>query len=117
LYHNILVKKDEEVLFITWDHGSAFGIFREVDPDEAAIREPIHHGLDRYPYLAEFWNRALQEDPELKKLVDRNNRNNRPGIIQIGHTLFRLKVDPTEESFFNNPNLIKQRRITQTRLR
>ncbi|PSL27461.1 cysteine peptidase C11 family protein [Dyadobacter jiangsuensis] len=80
---------DEEVFFITWDHGSSFGIFREVDAGLPTPRRPIHEDLDRYPYLAHFWDIALKkEDPaEQIKLGELSNTLTIPDLYQIGHTL------------------------------
>jgi hypothetical protein len=88
----IKVREDEEVLFCTHDHGSAFGIFREINPDSLTgeIRRPIQYELEKYPYLAVFWNRALEEDSDFRELVDRASELPSPKLVQIGHSLFRI---------------------------
>ncbi|MBD2704041.1 hypothetical protein IC229_25575 [Spirosoma sp. BT702] len=113
LKDHIQVQREEEVFFITWDHGSAFGIFREVDHGVvmAELRKPIHHNLERYPYLAEFWNKALEKDFELTELVDQNNHKKIPDVIQIGHNLFRLENISIEQGFLEKSNLITQTKL------
>lgn len=57
---------DDEVCLITWDHGSAFGIFRESRPSIPSTSstssvepmEPIYEGLEYYPFLKQFWDTA-----------------------------------------------------------
>lgn len=113
--NRIPVNDDEEVFFITWDHGSAFGIFREVDPgiaDNAEIRKPIHYDLKRYPYLAEFWNKALEIDSDLKNMADPSNNPVFPSLIQIGHALFSVEAT-TAKSFSSEYSKL----VTQTNLK
>lgn len=112
---NILVDQDEEVFFITWDHGSAFGIFREVDLKVARILTPIYHDLSKYPYLAEFWNKALKEECTLNKLIKRANHKNHLGIFQIGHVLYRLKANSKEQCFLRDFNFFSQNEIKVNR--
>jgi hypothetical protein len=110
----IHVNEDEDIFFITWDHGSAFGIFREIDPGIAEIRKPIHYGLERYPYLAEFWDKALEKDIDLKKLVDRQISVGLPDIVQIGNTLFSVKALHTEMNLVAHPKLATQTALPVT---
>jgi len=58
----ITIYPDEEVLLITWDHGSVFGIFRQTAPDMPvpAIRLPIDDQIDRYPYLKTLLGQGTQ---------------------------------------------------------
>src|SRR6266536_2978838 len=37
ILEKIKIKDDEEVFLITWDHGSAFGIFRELTPPLSSV--------------------------------------------------------------------------------
>lgn len=68
----VRVRQDEEVLFLTWDHGSSFGIFREVDHGFSAVRNPLGHDLNDYPYLAHFWNtvHAQERDGDRTTLTE-----------------------------------------------
>lgn len=55
------VQPDEEIFLNTWDHGSAFGIFKQVTRENTAaarirIREEINKNLDLYPFLKRFWD-------------------------------------------------------------
>ena len=56
--------EEDEVFLVTWDHGSAFGIFRQIDPvtlPGSSGRSSITEQLDDFPYLKLFWTRALAE--------------------------------------------------------
>lgn len=89
----IPVHKDEEVFLCTHDHGSAFGIFRETDPGIATgeLRRSIQHDLDKYPYLAAFWNRALDEDEDFRRLMSINIKPTSPQLLQIEHNLWGIR--------------------------
>jgi hypothetical protein len=93
LISKISIYENEEVFFCTHDHGSAFGIFRETDPGTVTgeMRRPIQYNLKRYPYLATFWNRALEEDLNFNKIMNGGDKPVLPKILQIGHALFRVK--------------------------
>lgn len=103
LKKEITIEQDEEVFFITWDHGSAFGIFREVDAGVPAIRLPIDHDLDRYPYLAHFWKFALNANEnkdskrKFKDLFD-NSESFSPSLVQMNHTLYAVKPTFNEDA-------------------
>lgn len=86
---NIKVEKEEEVFLITWDHGSAFGIFREVNPTPPSviIRNPIDDELEKFPYLREFWEKALDQEG----FYDFMKREKMPDpILQVGTRLFTI---------------------------
>ncbi|AXY77601.1 hypothetical protein D3H65_28055 [Paraflavitalea soli] len=89
----IEVMDDEEVFFVTWDHGNAFGIFREEPHPLPQIRKPINDSqeLQRFPYLRLFWERAMEvEDMEAHQF------KSEPGYafftVQAGHDLFAVSA-------------------------
>ncbi len=53
LKKEIKIEQNENILFITWDHGSAFGIFRDDPPLLPRVRKSIYdqNDLKRFPYL------------------------------------------------------------------
>jgi len=75
ILRNIRCEPDEEILLITWDHGSAFGVFRDEDPKipTAPVRTAITDRLDQHPHLKQFWDKALESD-ELSKMMERRAR-------------------------------------------
>lgn len=83
------VKDDEEVFFITWDHGNAFGIFREEPLALPQLRTPINdrQELQKFPYLRLFWERAMEVED-----MEEHQFKSEPGYIsltvQSGHDLF-----------------------------
>lgn len=106
----IPICKNEKVFFCTHDHGSAFGIFRETNPGEAIgeMRKPIQYDLKKYPYIAAFWNRALEEDLDFKKIMSQANEPTLPKLMQIGHTIFRIECDLESFSDFEYSFLATQ---------
>jgi hypothetical protein len=54
------LQPDEEVFLVTWDHGSAFGIFRHESPlpDAGTIKMQVEKNLTQYPFLKIFWDSA-----------------------------------------------------------
>jgi hypothetical protein len=62
---------DEKILFVTWDHGSGFGIFRQRSESTPSItvRRPVYNELDRFPYLKIFWEKAATQ-PAFVSMVD-----------------------------------------------
>jgi hypothetical protein len=54
------LQPDEEVFLITWDHGSAFGIFRREPPmpNAGSIIMQVEKNLAQYPFLKTFWDSA-----------------------------------------------------------
>jgi hypothetical protein len=67
-----LKKKEEELFLITWDHGSAFGIFREsvFTAADVASAKPADADFSSYQYLKEFWD-AVTSKIEYKKLKEK----------------------------------------------
>jgi hypothetical protein len=88
------VKSDEEVFLITWDHGSAFGIFRKETPilNNSTIRTEIDRNLFQYPFIKLFWDRVKEEDEHgfLKSKQVASTHT----TIQVGHTLIKIKNSP-----------------------
>ncbi len=82
------VDADEEVFFITWDHGSAFGIFRDLAAEVVAVPEPFYTHLEEYPYLSLFWRTALSRDESLKELAQKEAKKGKKLLFQIGHTFY-----------------------------
>lgn len=111
LKENVPVNEDEEVFVITWDHGSAFGIFREVAADMAVVREPVYNDLAHYPYLAAFWRTAMEKDASLKALVAEQIKNKPLPLLQIKHTVYRMKETGSARAFAPEPDTRKQRTI------
>jgi hypothetical protein len=91
ILRKISLESDEEVFFVTWDHGSGFGIFREEELRIAEIPKPIYDDIERYPYLAMFWNAALKKDSTLKQLMNKVEKQVLPDTVQIGHNLYRVE--------------------------
>ncbi|SEM65344.1 hypothetical protein SAMN05192574_101345 [Mucilaginibacter gossypiicola] len=91
------VKPDEEVFLITWDHGSAFGIFRKEIPvlNNNTVRTEIDRDLFQYPFIKMFWNRVKQKDTHgfLKNKQVATTHT----TIQVGHTLIKIRNSPENE--------------------
>jgi hypothetical protein len=51
------VAEDEEILLVTWDHGSGYGIFSE----ETTSVEPYALDLDKFKYINHFWKSIYNE--------------------------------------------------------
>jgi len=88
------VKDDEEILLVTQDHGSAFGIFRE-EPhilNANSIRIGFDDNSYKYPYLNLFWEKATAKGRAqyLKKASVKNDYT----TVQVGASLVKLKNDP-----------------------
>ncbi len=86
------VQPDEEVFLITWDHGSAFGIFRQELPNPRlttnSVRREIEENLSQYPFIKLFWDEAKKADQG--GFLKRKPKNSYT-TIQAGHNLFRVK--------------------------
>ena len=80
---NIPCDENEEILLITWDHGSAFGIFRDEDPKAptAHVRSAITDHLEHYPYLRRFWTAAMQSD-SLSTMMKKKVAQHRNPVVQ-----------------------------------
>lgn len=89
----ISVSEDENTLFITWDHGSAFGIFRDDIPSLPVERTPIddEEDLKKFPFLRLFWKKALEKNGDFKKFILEKGRSSFH-YIQSGATLYKLSV-------------------------
>lgn len=111
LKENIQVHEDEEVFLVTWDHGSAFGIFRETATDEAAVHEPVYANLEPYPHLAAFWHTAMEEDAALKQVVEDQIIQQPVPLLQIGHAVYRVKEAEMMTSLVTGPDIKQQQTI------
>ncbi len=97
----IKIKDDEEVFLITWDHGSAFGIFRELTPPLSSVirRKPIDEELERFPYLNEFWQKALEETT-FNDFIKKEKEKIPDPIIQSGHNLYKFSNKEDKKKHF-----------------
>lgn len=86
---HILVKDDEEVFFITWDHGSAFGIFRDMEPQPPELMLPINDRdeLKHFHYLKLFWEWALKKE-DIEKFQYKDDPDRPSCVVQLGHELY-----------------------------
>ena len=86
------IQDDEEVLLITWDHGSAFGIFREEAPavDFNSVRMQANLNLWQYPFLNLFWDAVSKNDETLSK---NDLSNGSYTYIQVGPKLVKVVND------------------------
>ncbi len=90
--NHIDVKDNEEVLFVTWDHGFAFGVFKQATVALPQTREPIDDELEfkKFPYLKKFWKKALATD-DFESFV-----KTRPAsgyqVVQSGRDVFRFAI-------------------------
>lgn len=87
-------ENNDEILLITWDHGSAFGIFRDNPPGSISnTMSPVDEekDLERFTYLKIFWQKALETDKNFADSVKCQKEN----IISLkqGHTVYNLNVD------------------------
>ncbi|MFT3909485.1 MAG: clostripain-related cysteine peptidase [Ferruginibacter sp.] len=91
LLKNVPVKSNEEVVLVTWDHGSAFGIFRDANPNakHAEIRKDIDEELEDYPYLKEFWDRALI-NPAFNKFIKTEKKKIPNPVIYAANNFYSL---------------------------
>ncbi|MCU7549842.1 clostripain-related cysteine peptidase [Chitinophagaceae bacterium LB-8] len=102
ILEKIKVMEKEEVVLITWDHGSAFGIFREeISKPPTTIRKPIYQELDNYPYLKAFWERAMEER-SFSDTINKERENRGDIIIQSGYDLFKLSLKEDTQNIFAN---------------
>lgn len=90
IFKNIVVEDGEGTLLITWDHGSAFGIFREeiFTPPEMRVMEPITSELANYPYLEKFWNCALQKG-QLRDFIESQELEKKSPLFQRSEKFFK----------------------------
>jgi hypothetical protein len=88
------VKEDEEVFLVTWDHGSAFGMFRQTDPQlgDPSARIDLTDELEGYPYLKLFYDKAMEDD-RFSGLMELKKAQQRALDIQAGHNLYHLLPD------------------------
>jgi hypothetical protein len=90
LFSEINLHPDEELLLMTWDHGSSFGIFRR-EPTSVNVsrtRMRADQNLHQYPYLDFFLAYALNNNaPEITQ------ENSAQGIIpvQVGRYLLKIR--------------------------
>jgi hypothetical protein len=86
------VQDDEEILLITWDHGSSFGIFREGARAAAVnnIRTEIYRNLWQYPFLKLFWDTATEKD---QILLENTPAGDTYTSVQVGHALVKVLND------------------------
>lgn len=89
--------KQEQVFFITWDHGSAFGIFREAEEVKAERRTPIYQDLGRYPYLAAFWNSVGKKYPQFVMFLNQLNKS--PFVVQVHHSFYKAVRESETQDF------------------
>ena len=87
------VQDDEEVFLITWDHGSAFGIFRKQTPtlSKSVVRKEIDQGSFQYPFIELFWKAIKKQDKKTDNFLGRKPIENAFTTIQIGHSLVKMK--------------------------
>lgn len=90
---------DAEVLMITWDHGSGFGIFRQTDPDGEApeLRSELPDELEGYPYLKLFYDKAMEDDC-FAALMNLKSKERKGMDLQDGHRLYHVP-DQGERAF------------------
>lgn len=86
-------EKDEEIMLATWDHGSAFGIFRVMPAvfQTNDVRKGISENLPQYPFIKEFWDAIAER--HIRAIAERQSL---PGLfitIQAGSRLLKVKND------------------------
>ncbi len=87
------VHPDEQVFLITWDHGSAFGIFKKGSRNHKltikSVRSEIDQNLSQFPFIKLFWDRINEKDQKgfLRKDLGENSYT----TIQLGHSLVKAK--------------------------
>ncbi|GAA4321311.1 hypothetical protein GCM10023149_21110 [Mucilaginibacter gynuensis] len=87
------LQDDEEVFLITWDHGSAFGIFRDEPPlpNAGTVAMQVEKNLMQYPFLKTFWDAADESYRNNLLTAVGNNEENQalnismptPGVPEI----------------------------------
>lgn len=90
LFEKIELCPDEEIMLMTWDHGSSFGIFRQepTSLNASLARTNVDHNLYQYPYLNLFLSYALEkgasalEDEKLPESII---------PIQVGRHLLKME--------------------------
>lgn len=89
----ITVRENEEVFLITWDHGSAFGIFRDTPVMLPQLLLPINdqEELRYFPYLRMFWEKALQKE-DIEKYQHKADPDHPTFTVRSGHELFTISV-------------------------
>jgi len=94
-------RDQEEILLITWDHGSGFGIFRddEKDGDNPDVRTSIMHQLDQFPYLKIFWDKA-SENSDFTKFVKQKMAEKPSVTLSFGETVHRIVAEDEASAFF-----------------
>jgi hypothetical protein len=79
---------DEEVVLITWDHGSAFGIFRDVMRNNVLPMSSIYCGIDDYPYLKKFWSAATEKYPAFDEFATKTRKT---PFYQVGGAILNAR--------------------------
>ncbi|TFF37261.1 clostripain-related cysteine peptidase [Mucilaginibacter psychrotolerans] len=94
------VQDDEEILLITWDHGSSFGIFREGVRAAAVnnIRTEIYDRLEQYPFLKSFWDTATKKD---KTLLENKLCGGSYTSIQVSNKLVKVENNRKNSAVIN----------------
>ena len=92
ILQNISVSAEEEVVLVTWDHGSAFGIFRDTEPPQPSIepRKPVYDELEKFPYLKEFWEHALKNDKQFDEFITNQKKKRFEPILQSAYRFYVL---------------------------
>ena len=91
LGEHVQLQPTDEIFLVTWDHGAAFGMFREQQPNVSLLtaRTDLAHQLDDYPALRKFWDRALQET-RFKQFVDRKKQQVPELVVQVGFDVYKI---------------------------
>ncbi len=90
---------DEEVLLITWDHGSAFGIFRDTEPRTPVVRNQMNDDLVKVPFLKKFWD-TVWEKPEFQEFYKMRDESFSYNTIQKGHDLYKIPAQDIDAKVF-----------------
>ena len=91
------VQPDEQIFLITWDHGSAFGIFRQEDQilNPNVVRTEIDENLSQYPFIKLFWDKMREKDKN--GILKNKPAENAYTTIQLGHDLLKIKNSPENQ--------------------
>jgi len=113
ILNSIKPHSDEKILFTTWDHGSAFGIFKEdrenlrKGENASTLVEAYGYQLDTLPYLNMVWNKINSKKelpaPLVNYVADFDPGQSRGGdqFIKIGTSIYRIQSSglPTGRSY------------------
>ncbi len=126
LRKHVMPHANEEVMLITWDHGSAFGIFRDT-ADESKIRTPITENFDGLPYLQLFWTKLETDNTDLADFIKKRTQNaqqysieEKSAVYQIRNHAFnstdseKLSDEKRPDTILRNLQLVNQNRADQS---